>query len=211
MGFIGELTEVVKTELGLPKKPDPKQPICNLHIDINGWQRTYNDADWGEFTSNANRLRVLGKFRGDFRLLRDGSLVYASPDSRFHSYNAEIDLEEVSGALERPDTFEMRPYRMYNLPHIHKVPGGEILGNVHPDSLEELGPMKLMCSFFSRPHYTLKGFYDSLSDGKMHTRINALITELARRRGYSFDSIAVHGKTKLKLLESRYRKDISNQ
>jgi hypothetical protein len=63
-------------------------------------------------------------------LLLDGSLLCSSPDNKFHSYNAEVDLEEVNFSfLERPDTFEMRPFRHYGLPHLHFGPG-MIIANI---------------------------------------------------------------------------------
>jgi hypothetical protein len=143
-------------------------------------------------------------------LLLDGSLLCSSLDNRLHTYSAEIDLEEVDFSfLKIPDTLEMRPYRHYGLPHLHLGPR-MVIADIDPASFEESKPLRLMCSPFSRPHYTLKGLYDSLPNERMHTRIDALKDELARRNGYSFESIVTSGKTKLKLLENLYRRKVSS-
>jgi hypothetical protein len=210
MGLINDLVNAVREEWDLPKleRVNPKQQVCNLHIDINGWQRTYRNLDYQTFLSNSKKLGVLGKFRGDFRLLMDGSLIPSIPDEGFHSYGAEIDLDEVYKI--NFSTTKFGPLRYLGLPHLHFVPGGEIVGHIHPDSLEDRSELKLTSCPFSRPHYTLKGLYNSLEDEKFNTKINALRDELGRG-GYVDNSIANRKQTKLKLLENRYRRKVSNQ
>ncbi len=208
MGLIEEVVNEVRNQWGIAKKQNPKQPICNLKIELNGWQGNY--TDFSSFMSTANKLRILGKFEGEFRLLLDGSLINASPNPMFHSYSATLHLEEVS-RLDFEQGFKTRPFRYLGLPHIHLKDNGYIFGSITPDSFGELKPTKLMCSPFSRPHYTLEGLYDSLPNEKMNTKITALQKELLERTGYVFESVALRKDTRLKLLEHQYRRKVSNQ
>lgn len=207
MSLIQKIVEAVREEGDVFNPTDSNQPICNLHIDIKGWQRTYTDLDFREFLSNAYKLRVLGKFAGDFTLLLNGSLSQRFTEG-LHKHNGEIDLYRVHN-LNFPDNFEMRPFRFCGLPPIHSE-NGRIFGNIHPDSLRELQPLKLTCSPFSKPHYTLEGLYTKTGED-IDKRIETLENELLVRKGYQIQSIAENPKLKIKFLEKKYRELVSNQ
>ena len=208
MKFLDDFIDAVRQELGLPKKVNLKEPICNLKIDLTGWQKNYSSLI--DFVNLSEKMNVLSKFYGDFRLLRDGSLVRSPLDSRFHTHEVELDLRE-NFRYNFPDTFEMRPFRDYNPPHLHFKNNGKILGDISPDSFDDIETTKLSCSPFSKPHYTLNGLYFTLPDMKMNTKIEALQKEILYKTGYKSESIATRKETRLKVLENTYKRKISDQ
>ena len=222
--MVSWLTDLLKSardearlQAGKPVTLDPKQPICNLDITITGWEGKYGEENRAEFLSKSNKLRKLGRFAGDYTLLRDGTFKLGSTKG-LHRYSGEIDLNETFN-LNVPDNFEMRPFYNYNLPHVH-ITGdsgyfhsGYMLGHISPESLtDKLNPLKFQENApLSMPHYTLEGIYYMLDNSKMSTKINAIQKELLEKKGYEFNSIATKKETRVKLLELKYRQLISNQ
>jgi hypothetical protein len=86
----------------------------------------------------------------------------------------------------------------------------EYIGKDYPLFFEN-GTLKFSSIPFSRPHYTLDGLYSTLGNDRMNAKINALQQELLGRVGYRDESICSKNHTRLKLLESKYKKLVSDQ
>lgn len=209
MGFVRDLKNAIRQELGMPEIRDLKQPISNLDIALTGWQGDYSHSDYAKFSNTSKVFNELKRFNGKFTILRDGTLI-PSLNSKLHTYYGKLDINE--GNINRgPDTIENSPYRYYNLPTIELTKEGYTF-EIHPDCFYNKKMLKLRdYNFLSRPHYTLEGLYDSLPSPKMSNKINALEEELLKRRGIKNESIVRRKLTKLKLLENKYRKFVSDQ
>ena len=196
MDLIENIKKAYRQEWGIREPADPKQPICNLSIEVVGWEGNYPKDMMAAFLDMANRLEVLGKFHGKYRLLRDGDLVRYLSDGNYHTYSATLNLCEPTSNLS---VSSVRP-------HLHLKGHSSDFAYVRPELFKVfLPPMSI------NPHYTLKGLYSQLPDKKISTRIAALEEELEERIGFEYEGIMSSPEAKLKFLEYQYKKQISDQ
>ena len=152
--------------------------------------------DFGELEEEYLAIQEKGRgFLGNFILLSSGELKKGTQKG-LHTYVAELDAESPSNI------------------HIHYGKSMLLLRKSRGKIETEYYPI----SEKSRrsPKYTLGGFYDTLPNQEVGTRLKALKHEFNRQglqeRLLNFNnSLAKRNETKLKLLENLYKREISDQ
>ena len=162
--------------------PVTSRPMCNIHIDLTGWNRGYDDIR--HFLNVAHDTKKVIGYMGDHTVLENGFLV-PGKRSGLHTYSAEIDVDESVSS-----------------PHLHLV-GGKVV------RLADI-TLRLEDCIVDKPRYTLSGLYETLPNNQMNTRMRAL-REYLTEVGFQDESIAARKETRLKLLETHYRRLISDQ
>lgn len=168
-----------------------KLPIFNLSTNITGFQGPFKNLN--EFLSRSESAKYFKNYIGVFHVCRNGELKHGFING-LHRYRAEFDLEELTS------------FSSYK--HIHGDNGKVLDIYFKNDKL-------FLYRVPSEPIFTLDGLYSILPNQKINTKINAMLIILKDYNredfGDSLQSIATRKETKLKLLENKYRRIVSNQ
>ena len=192
-------------------------PVYNVKIDIKGWN--------GPFSSRGQLKRMIGhvdearlNYEGFFYVTNSGRLICGYKKG-LHTYEGEVDLSEIHQG---------------RLPHVHwkgghilediLIKGGKVFFKEEKERYERMKNIilpeevdgKYVLSDKSMQHippiYTLSGLYENLPNEKMNTKIAVLTDEIKKHNpDFEFNSIAKSKELRLKLLENKYRRLVSDQ
>jgi hypothetical protein len=166
-----------------PESLIKKSPIAlfNLSIKLDGWQGPFKHFNY--FLDIARIAEEYSHLKGDHYVTSNGEIKCGKMEN-LHTFEAEIDLTQKD--------------------HIHYGKRFHILPLYSPSMISFEG--------LYSPVYTLKGLYETIP--RIMRNINSKIERLSQEfdpKDKIFNSIAKKSKTKLKLLENKYRREISDQ
>jgi len=164
-------------------KESSEVPLFNLNISLNDWHGPF--AHISSLVMAAEKVKKNLHLVGERHVTSKGDVKNGKIDG-LHTFQAEMDL--------------------YQEGHIHYGPNQRILSFIQPRIVNYHDLPK-------HPRYTLKGLYETLPQRCRNdplSQIEALSQEFTTRE-IAFGSIAKHSKTILKLLENKYRREVSNQ
>ncbi|MBU2616259.1 MAG: hypothetical protein KKC19_04105 [Nanoarchaeota archaeon] len=168
---------------------EASRPVFNIDIGVDGWQGPFDSLIM--LRSTADKTEIAKKyFVGQFHVDNSGRL-WRGHEKELHTFEGKVNLWE---------------WHDNESPHVHYE------GNFN-DIFIRGGEVKFEHgTVIERPIYTLQGLYISLPNDKMNTRINTLEDELKYHAGFEYSgSIAKRKETRLRLLENKYRKMVSDQ
>jgi len=174
------------------------KPIFNYQI-LPGEFKKGPFKDFGELEEEYLAVQEKGRgFLGNFVLLSSGELRKGIQKG-LHTFVAELEAES-------PRNIHIHYGKNRGTMLILEKHKGEIVTEHYPISVKSR----------ESPKYTLEGFYDTLPNQEVGTRLKALKHEFGRQglqeRLLNFNnSIAKRNETKLKLLENLYKREISDQ
>jgi len=174
------------------------KPISNYKILPEGFKQG-PFKDFGELEEEYLAVQEKGRgFLGNFVLLSSGELKKGIQKG-LHTFVAELDAESsrnihIHYGKDMGSMFILGKYK------------GKVVTEHYPVSEKDQQP----------PIYTLEGFYDTLSNQEVGTRLKALKHEFneqgLQERLLNFNnSLAKRNETQLKLLENLYKREISDQ
>jgi hypothetical protein len=167
----------------LEKSLEKETPLFNLSIELHDWEGPFKNFDY--FLGIAKIAKEYSHLRGDHHVTSEGDIKYGKL-TNLHTFKAEIDLAQKD--------------------HIHY---GKNVIILPLQTLTTVNRKELP----SHPVYTLRGLYATIPERHRTDRISKLnkLSEEFLLRNKKLESIAKNPKTIIKLLENKYRREISDQ